>query len=111
MMPLVAVDHTFFFSFVFTSVLLEHTRLDPNRLNSPSLAAIHCYQIARSASRALGLRVVRISNVHDDLGVDVFVSGVAAASSGLAFGRCAPALGETGVWEEEALAMCLESKW
>ena len=86
------------------TLLLEHTRLNLDALNSPSLAAIHRHQISRSASRALGLRIIRISNIHDDLGVDVFVSSVASASCGLAFGRCAPALSDTGVLGEEKVS-------
>ena len=81
------------------TVLIKHTRLNLDALNSPSLAAIRRHQISRSASRSFGLRVIRISNIHDDLGVDVFVSSVASASCGLAFGRRAPALSDTGVWK------------
>ena len=81
------------------TVLIKHTRLNLDALDSPSLTTIRRHQISRSASRALGLRIIRISDIHDDLGVDVFVSSVASASCGLTFGRRAPALSDTGVWK------------
>ena len=71
--------------------------MDLDAVNSPGLAAVRRYQVAGGACRTLGVDVVGISNIHDDLGVDVLVSGVGAAGGSLALSCGSPALGNAGV--------------
>jgi hypothetical protein len=67
-------------------------------VNSPSLATILRHQVAGSSCRALSVGVVGVSNIHDDLGVDVLVRGIGATGSSLAFSCSSPALGNSGVY-------------
>jgi len=78
--------------------LLEHTTLDLNAVHSPSLATIRSHQVTRGARCAFGISIVGVSNIHDDLGVDILVSGVGATGSSLAFSRSTPSLGHAGVY-------------
>lgn len=80
--------------------LREITPLDLDAGNRPGLATVSRDHVSRSASGALGVGVVGVSDVHNELGVDVFVSSVSAASGGLALRSSAPTLGNARICRE-----------
>lgn len=86
--------------------LHKDTAFNLDTVNSPGLATILRHQIAGSACCALGVGVVGVSNIHDDLGVDVLVRGVGATGGSLAFSCSPPALGDAGVCSRRQ--MCFE---
>lgn len=66
---------------------------DNNSVNRPHLPSIHRHEVARRVRRSKRLIIRRICAVHDDLGVEVFVTGNKTTRGLLTFDRCAPALG------------------